>query len=58
MSQVIVASQLDEDFNEVIRERLAKIHPDAQVIDVPVGVPSDLPPQANILLLRPINVRG
>ena len=58
MSQVIVASQLDEDFNEVIRERLAKIHPDAQVIDVPVGVPSDLPLQANILLLRPINVRG
>ncbi|WP_339499724.1 D-isomer specific 2-hydroxyacid dehydrogenase family protein [Pseudomonas canadensis] len=58
MSQVIVASQLDEDFNEMIRERLAKIHPDAQVIDVPVGVPSDLPPQANILLLRPINVRG
>ncbi|MEB2649531.1 D-isomer specific 2-hydroxyacid dehydrogenase family protein [Pseudomonas canadensis] len=58
MSQVIVASQLDEDFNEVIREHLAKIHPDAQVIDVPVGVPSDLPPQANILLLRPINVRG
>lgn len=58
MSQVIIASQLDEDFNEVIRERLAKIHPEAQVIGVPVGVPSDLPPQANILLLRPINVRG
>ena len=58
MSQVIIASQLDEDFNEVIRDRLAKIHPEAQVIGVPVGVPSDLPPQANILLLRPINVRG
>lgn len=58
MSQVIIASQLDEDFNEVIRERLAKIHPEAQVIGVPVGVPSDLLPQANILLLRPINVRG
>lgn len=58
MSQVIIASQLDEDFNEVIRERLNAIHPDAQVIAVPVGVPSDLPPQANILLLRPINVRG
>jgi phosphoglycerate dehydrogenase-like enzyme len=28
------------------------------VIGVPAGVPSDLPPQANILLLRPINVRG
>ncbi|ASV38270.1 dihydrofolate reductase [Pseudomonas sp. NS1(2017)] len=58
MSQVIIASQLDEDFNEVIRERLTNIYPQAQVIGVPVGVPSDLPPQANILLLRPINVRG
>ncbi|MGZ0718434.1 D-isomer specific 2-hydroxyacid dehydrogenase family protein [Pseudomonas palleroniana] len=58
MSQVIIASQLDEDFNAVIRDRLAPLHPQAQVIGVPVGVPSDLPPQANILLLRPINVRG
>ncbi|WLH54236.1 D-isomer specific 2-hydroxyacid dehydrogenase family protein [Pseudomonas tolaasii] len=58
MSQVIIASQLDEDFNQVIRERLAPLHPEAQVIGVPVGVPSDLPPHANILLLRPINVRG
>ncbi|MFL1390431.1 D-isomer specific 2-hydroxyacid dehydrogenase family protein [Pseudomonas tritici] len=58
MTQVIIASQLDEDYNDVIRERLASIHPEAQVIGVPAGVPSDLPPQANILLLRPINVRG
>src|SRR5476651_2239464 len=58
MSQVIIASQLDEDYNAVIRELLASIHPEAQVIGVPAGVPSDLPPQANILLLRPINVRG
>ncbi len=58
MSQVIIASQLDEDYNDVIRQRLAAIDPDAQVIGVPAGVPSDLPPQANILLLRPINVRG
>ena len=58
MTQVIIASQLDEDFNQVIRERLKTIHPDAQVIGVPAGVPSDLPPQANILLARPINVRG
>ena len=27
MSQVIIASQLDEDFNQVIRERLAPLHP-------------------------------
>lgn len=52
MSQVIIASQLDEDYNQVIRERLAPLHPEAQVIGVPVGVPSDLPPHANILLLR------
>ncbi|RMP67060.1 hypothetical protein ALQ18_00785 [Pseudomonas marginalis pv. marginalis] len=58
MSQVIIASQLDEDYNQVIRARLAPLYPEAQVIGVPVGVPSDLPPQANILLLRPINVRG
>ena len=58
MRQVIIASQLDEEFNAVIRERLASIHPQAQVIGVPAGVPSDLPAQANILLLRPINVRG
>jgi len=58
MSPVIIASQLDEDYNEVIRARLTAIHPGAQVIGVPAGVPSDLPPQANILLLRPINVRG
>ena len=58
MSQVSIASQLDEEFNAVIRERLKTLHPDAEVIGVPVGVPSDLPPQANILLLRPINVRG
>ncbi|WP_438870255.1 D-isomer specific 2-hydroxyacid dehydrogenase family protein [Pseudomonas sp. L1(2025)] len=58
MSQVIIASQLDEDYNQVLRERLASVHPQAQVIGVPAGVPSDLPPQANILLLRPINVRG
>ncbi|MBT2372600.1 D-isomer specific 2-hydroxyacid dehydrogenase family protein [Pseudomonas fluorescens] len=58
MSQVIIASQLDDDFNEVIRQRLALTHPDAEVIAVPTGVPSDLPAQANILLARPINVRG
>ncbi|MBI6909376.1 D-isomer specific 2-hydroxyacid dehydrogenase family protein [Pseudomonas palleroniana] len=58
MSQVIIASQLDEDFNAVIRQRLVTLLPQAQVIGVPVGVPSDLPPQANVLLLRPINVRG
>ena len=58
MTHVIIASQLDEDYNDVIRARLRTVHPEAQVIGVPVGVPSDLPPQANILLLRPINVRG
>lgn len=58
MSHVIIASQLDEDFNDVIRQRLALTHPEAEVIGVPAGVPSDLPGHANILLARPINVRG
>lgn len=58
MSQLVIASQLDEDFNEVIRQRLAQTHSDAQVIGVPAGVPSDLPTEVSILLARPINVRG
>ena len=58
MSQLVIASQLDEDFNEVIRQRLAQTHPEARVIGVPTGVPSDLPAEVSILLARPINVRG
>lgn len=58
MSQLIIASQLDEDFNDVIRQHLAHTHPDARLIDVPSGVPSDLPTEVSILLARPINVRG
>ena len=58
MSQLVIASQLDEDFNEVIRQRLSQTHPEARVIDVPAGVPSDLPAEVGILLSRPINVRG
>lgn len=58
MSQLVIASQLDKDFNDVIRQRLARTHPDAQVLDVPAGVPSDLPAEVSVLLARPINVRG
>ncbi|MFW0753652.1 D-isomer specific 2-hydroxyacid dehydrogenase family protein [Pseudomonas sp. H11T01] len=58
MRQIIIASQLDEDFNEVIRQRLAQTHPEARVLSVPAGVPSDLPAEVGILLARPINVRG
>ena len=58
MSQLVIASQLDEDFNEVIRQRLAKTHPEVRVISVPIGVPSDLPAEVSVLLARPINVRG
>ncbi|WP_019578551.1 D-isomer specific 2-hydroxyacid dehydrogenase family protein [Pseudomonas mandelii] len=57
MSQLVIASQLDEDFNEVIRQRLEQTHPGAKVLSVPVGVPSDLPADVSILLARPINVR-
>lgn len=58
MSQLVIASQLDADFNDVIRERLAQTHPGAEVLNVPAGVPSDLPTEVSILLARPINVRG
>ncbi|MDD2103633.1 D-isomer specific 2-hydroxyacid dehydrogenase family protein [Pseudomonas putida] len=58
MSQLVIASQLDTDFNEVIRQRLALTHPGAEILDVPAGVPSDLPTEVSILLVRPINVRG
>ncbi|WP_213942262.1 D-isomer specific 2-hydroxyacid dehydrogenase family protein [Pseudomonas sp. dw_612] len=58
MSQLVIASQLDADFNEVIRQRLALTHPGGEVLDVPAGVPSDLPAEVSILLARPINVRG
>lgn len=58
MSELVIASQMDAPFNQALRERLATIHPSAQVIDVPAGVPSDLPPGATVLLARPINVRG
>ena len=46
---------LDQD---LIRQRLNQTHPESRVIGVPPGVPSDLPAEVNILLARPINVRG
>ncbi|MGA8137735.1 D-isomer specific 2-hydroxyacid dehydrogenase family protein [Pseudomonas gingeri] len=58
MSQLVIASQLDEDLNEVVRQRLAQAHPGVRLIGVPAGVPSDLAPEVSILLARPINVRG
>lgn len=58
MSQLVIASQLVEQFNEVIRQRLERMLPGARLISVPTGVPSDLPPQVSVLLARPINVRG
>ncbi|AJO79194.1 D-isomer specific 2-hydroxyacid dehydrogenase family protein [Pseudomonas sp. MRSN 12121] len=58
MNPLVIASQLDADYNDVIRQRLALTHPTARVLEVPAGVPSDLPAEANVLLARPINVRG
>ncbi|EPM69771.1 D-isomer specific 2-hydroxyacid dehydrogenase family protein [Pseudomonas syringae pv. theae ICMP 3923] len=58
MTRLVIASQLDDDFNEVIRQRLAFTHSQASVIGVPAGVPSDLPADVSVLLARPINVRG
>jgi len=58
MSSLVIASQLDKDFNDVIRQRLERTHPGVEVRDVPGGVPSDLAADVGILLARPINVRG
>ncbi len=58
MSELLIASQMDASFNQALREQLAQSHPGARLIDVPNGVPSDLPPAASVLLGRPINVRG
>ncbi|BAV75284.1 D-isomer specific 2-hydroxyacid dehydrogenase family protein [Pseudomonas chlororaphis subsp. aurantiaca] len=58
MTPLVIASQLDAGFNAVIRQRLEQTHPEARVLDVPAGVPSDLPAEVSILLARPINVRG
>ncbi|EPM58530.1 D-isomer specific 2-hydroxyacid dehydrogenase family protein [Pseudomonas syringae pv. actinidiae ICMP 19073] len=58
MTRLVIASQMDDDFNEVIRQRLALTHPQASIIGVPAGVPSDLPADVSVLLARPINVRG
>ncbi|TFZ33425.1 dihydrofolate reductase, partial [Pseudomonas syringae] len=58
MTRLVIASQLDDDFTHVIRERLAVTHPEARVIGVPAGVPSEWPGGVSILLARPINVRG
>jgi phosphoglycerate dehydrogenase-like enzyme len=54
MSNLVIASQLDEDYNQSLRERL----PQARVITVQPGTPLDLPPEVSVLLARPINVRG
>jgi phosphoglycerate dehydrogenase-like enzyme len=56
--KLIIASQMDASFNQALLERLAQTHPGVEVIEVPPGVPSDLPPQASVLIGRPINVRG
>ncbi|WAH55691.1 D-isomer specific 2-hydroxyacid dehydrogenase family protein [Pseudomonas silvicola] len=58
MSELVIASQLDATFNNALRARLARTHPGATVVEVAAGVPSDLPPEATVLMGRPINVRG
>lgn len=53
MSASLIASQLDAAANQWLRERLV----DHQVLDLPLGPPNlDVP--ADVLILRPLNVRG
>ncbi|WP_397451992.1 D-isomer specific 2-hydroxyacid dehydrogenase family protein [Pseudomonas sp. NA-150] len=54
MSQLVIASQLDEDYNQSLRERL----PEARVLTIAPGTPVNLPSDVSVLLARPINVRG
>ncbi|MCF5354981.1 dihydrofolate reductase, partial [Pseudomonas syringae] len=37
MTRLVIASQLDDDFNQVIPERLALSHPEARVFGVTAG---------------------
>jgi phosphoglycerate dehydrogenase-like enzyme len=58
MSELIIASQMEAGFNRSLREQLSGRYPGVQVLDIPTGVPSDLPARTSLLLGRPINVRG
>lgn len=58
MSELIIASQMEAAFNRSLREQLDGRYPGVQVLDIPTGVPSDLPARTGVLLGRPINVRG
>ena len=53
MSHAIIASQLDAQANQVLREQLA----DHEVIDIaPSALAIEVP--ADVLILRPVNIRG
>lgn len=58
MTTLTIASQLDAPVNQAVRERLAQRYPGIKLVEVPTGVPSDVPPEATILFARPINIRG
>ncbi|WP_437880763.1 D-isomer specific 2-hydroxyacid dehydrogenase family protein [Pseudomonas sp. LRF_L74] len=56
MSEVIIASQLDSESNDYLRSRL----PEPNIVEIPFG-PEGLeriPANTEILIVRPINVRG
>lgn len=58
MSDLIIASQMEPAFNRSLFKHLSGRFPGVQVLDIPTGVPSDLPAKTSVLLARPINVRG
>ncbi len=58
MSDLIIASQMDASFNQSLLDQLSGRYPGVQVLNIPTGIPSDLPAQTSILMARPINVRG
>ncbi|TBV15392.1 D-isomer specific 2-hydroxyacid dehydrogenase family protein [Stutzerimonas kirkiae] len=56
MSEVLIASQLDADANDYLRQRL----PDQRIVDIEPGPDAlgKVPEQASVFIVRPINVRG
>lgn len=50
MTQIVIATQHDEEVNELLRQRL----PEYTFVPVGTGTPSSIPAEATILLARPV----
>jgi phosphoglycerate dehydrogenase-like enzyme len=50
MTQIVIATQHDEEVNALLRQRL----PEYNFLQIPGGAPHSIPPEATILLARPV----